>query len=116
MMIAILKGKIYGARVTATEVDYEGSIEIDRTLMDAAGILTHEKVLVADMENGNRFETYVIEGEGDSGVIGANGAAARLTEKGNRVIIMAFAHVDEEEARTIKPRVVRVDEKNTPLD
>ncbi len=116
MLLELLKGKIYGAQVTATEVDYEGSITIDRALMDAAGILAHEKVLVADMENGNRFETYVIEGERDSGVIGANGAAARLTSVGNRVIVMAFAYVDEKDAPVQKPTVVRVDDKNAPLD
>ncbi|MFH1721026.1 MAG: aspartate 1-decarboxylase [Candidatus Altiarchaeota archaeon] len=112
MMKQMLNSKIHGAVVTARHVEYDGSITIDRELMDAAGLLVYEKVLVADMENANRFETYVIEGEPGGGAIEVNGAAAHLSKVGNRLIILSFALVDESGADSIKPVIIRVDEKN----
>jgi aspartate 1-decarboxylase len=113
MQRTFLRSKIHGARVTQADVNYVGSITIDRNLLDAVDLWPHEKVLVVDVENGERFETYVFEGEPGSGVIGVNGAAARLVQVGDRLLIMAFASMTEEEARRHKPRVVFVGEGNT---
>lgn len=115
MLIEMLKGKIHRARVTQAELNYVGSITIDRTLMDAAGILEYEKVQIADVDNGERLETYVIAGEAGSGVICLNGAAARCVSTGDKVIIMAYAQVTPEEAQSFKPKVVFVDEANRPV-
>ena len=115
MLIEMLKGKIHRARVTQAELNYVGSVTIDRTLMDAAGILEYEKVQIADVDNGERLETYVIAGEAGSGVICLNGAAARCVSTGDKVIIMAYAQVTPEEARSFKPKVVFVDDANRPV-
>ncbi|HAF66076.1 aspartate 1-decarboxylase [Duodenibacillus massiliensis] len=115
MLIEMLKGKIHRARVTQAELNYVGSVTIDRTLMDAAGILEYEKVQIADVDNGERLETYVIAGEAGSGVICLNGAAARCVSTGDKVIIMAYAQVTPEEAQSFKPKVVFVDEANRPV-
>ena len=115
MLLNILKGKIHRVRVTQTELEYEGSITIDETLAKKAGILLHEKVLVADMRNGERFETYVIFGAKNSGTICINGAAAHLCEIGDEVIIMAFAVMDEKKAKKHLPSIVKVNKKNKPL-
>lgn len=115
MLIEMLKGKIHRARVTQAELNYVGSVTIDRTLMDAAGILEYEKVQIADVDNGERFETYVIAGEAGSGVICLNGAAARCVSTGDKVIIMAYAQVTPEEAQSFKPKVVFVDDANRPV-
>ncbi|MCM1494830.1 MAG: aspartate 1-decarboxylase [Bacteroides sp.] len=112
MMITMLKSKIHRAVVVQAELNYVGSITIDSSLMEAAGILEYEKVQIADVENGNRFETYVIAGEPDSGMICLNGAAARQVQVGDHVIIMAYAEMTPEEAKEQKPQVVFVDEKN----
>lgn len=112
MVLNMLKGKIHRATVTQAEVDYIGSITIDQQLMDAAGILEYEKVQVADVETGSRLETYVISGEPGSGVICLNGAAAHLVTPGDKVIIMCYAQMDQDEARGFKPHVVFVDENN----
>ena len=112
MDLTMLKGKIHRATVTAAEVDYVGSITIDRDLMDAAGILEYEKVAVADVINGSRLETYTIAGERGSGTICLNGAAARLVKTGDKVIIMAYAQMSQEEAKAFRPKVVFVDGKN----
>ena len=112
MMLNMLKGKIHRATVVQAEVDYVGSITIDEDLMDAAGILEYEKVQVADVNNGSRLETYVIAGERGSGMICLNGAAARLVSVGDKVIIMCYAQMDQDEARGFKPHVVFVDENN----
>lgn len=112
MVLNMLKGKIHRATVTQAEVDYIGSITIDQDLMDAAGILEYEKVQVADVERGTRLETYVISGEPGSGVICLNGAAAHLVTPGDKVIIMCYAQMDQDEARGFKPHVVFVDENN----
>ena len=112
MMLNMLKGKIHRATVVQAEVDYVGSITIDEDLMDAAGILEYEKVQVADVNNGSRFETYTIAGQRGSGMICLNGAAARCVSTGDRVILMAYADVTPEEAKTHKPKVVFVDDNN----
>lgn len=115
MLIEMLKGKIHRARVTQAELNYVGSVTIDRTLMEAAGILEYEKVQIADVDNGERLETYVIAGEAGSGVICLNGAAARCVSTGDKVIIMAYAQVTPEEAQSFKPKVVFVDDANRPV-
>ena len=115
MLIEMLKGKIHRARVTQAELNYVGSVTIDRTLMDAAGILEYEKVQIADVDNGERLETYVIAGDAGSAVICLNGAAARCVSTGDKVIIMAYAQVTPEEAQSFKPKVVFVDEANRPV-
>lgn len=112
MQVQMLKGKIHRATVTQAELDYVGSITIDRDLMDEAGILEYEKVLVADVETGGRLETYVIAGDRGSGVICLNGAAAHIANVGDKVIIMAFAMMTPEEASVARPLVVFVDEEN----
>ena len=112
MLLKVLRAKIHRATITEASVDYVGSITIDRDLMDAAGIGEHESVLVADLSNGQRFDTYVMEGPRGSGTICINGAAANLVTVGDLVIIMAFGYVDEAEAPRVKPRIVLVDEAN----
>lgn len=112
MMITMLKSKIHRAVVVQAELNYVGSITIDSSLMEAAGILEYEKVQIADVENGNRFETYVIAGEPGSGMICLNGAAARQVQVGDHVIIMAYAEMTPEEVKEQKPQVVFVDEDN----
>ncbi|AJG99469.1 L-aspartate 1-decarboxylase [Clostridium beijerinckii] len=113
MILTILKGKIHRATVTQAELNYVGSITIDKTLMEAAGILENEKVQIVDINNGARLETYVIPGKRDSGVICLNGAAARLVQPGDKVIIIAYAQMNEDEARKYKPSVVFMNDDNT---
>ncbi|QEK10985.1 aspartate 1-decarboxylase [Crassaminicella thermophila] len=112
MMLNMFKGKIHRATVTEANLNYVGSITIDKALMDAAGILPGERVQIVNNNNGARLETYVIEGERDSGIICLNGAAARLVQPGDTVIIIAYCWIDEKEVRSFKPRVVFVDENN----
>lgn len=112
MLLNLLKAKIHRATVTDANVAYEGSLTVDRELLDASGICVHEQVHVVDVDNGERFVTYVIEGEPGSGVMCVNGAAARLVSPGDRVIVIAYCHVTAEEASTHRPQVVLVDEKN----
>ena len=112
MTLTILKSKIHRAVVTQADLDYVGSVTIDATLMALSGIVEYEKVLIADLTNGNRLETYVIAGEAGSGVICMNGAAARCVEVGDKVIIMAFAGMSPEEAAKHSPKVVFVDDRN----
>ncbi len=112
MLLTVLKGKIHRAVVTQAELDYVGSITIDEQLMEAAGIQEYERVQVVDVENGRRLETYAITGDRDSGVVCLNGAAARLVQPGDRVIIMAYALMLPEEARASRPKVVFVDARN----
>lgn len=114
MYMNMLKGKIHRAIVTQAELNYVGSITIDEELLEAAGILEYERVLVVDVDNGSRFETYTISGEPGSGIICLNGACARQVSLGDKVIIMAFAQMTGEEAESFKPAVVFVDEKNKP--
>ncbi len=112
MTLEMLKGKIHRATVTQAALDYVGSITIDEELMQASGIREYEKVHIADVDNGSRFETYVIAGEQGSGVICLNGAAARCVSTGDKIIIMSYASMTPEEAENHKPQVVFVDEKN----
>lgn len=112
MFLNMLKGKIHRATVVQAEIDYVGSITIDEELMEAAGILEYERVQVVDVDNGNRLETYVIAGERGSGMICLNGAAARLVNVGDKVIIMCYAQMTSEEFKENPPRVVFVDENN----
>lgn len=112
MLLKVLRSKIHRATITEAVVDYVGSITIDRRLLSACGMLPGECVLVADLTNAARFETYVVAGPPGSGTICINGAAARLVNVGDLAIIMAFAYVTPEEARDLKPQVVLVDEKN----
>ncbi len=112
MLLKVLRAKIHRAAITQAEVDYVGSITIDSDLLDATGIIPGECVLVADLTDGARFETYVLRGEPGSGTICINGAAARLVDVGDKVIVMAYAYVDPEEASRIEPQVALVDEKN----
>lgn len=112
MMITMLKSKIHRATVTEADLNYAGSLTLDPILIEAAGMLLHEKVLVVNINTGDRFETYIIEGERGSGVCCLNGAAARLGQKGDLVIAMTFAMMDEEKARVFLPKTVYVDEKN----
>jgi aspartate 1-decarboxylase len=112
-MIEVLKSKIHRATVTQTNLDYEGSITIDRELMDAAGLRLWEAVEVYNLASGSRFKTYVIEGRPGSGEICINGAAARLADRGDLVIIAAYRFVPEGQP-VPEPRIVLVDEKNRP--
>ena len=108
----MMRAKVHRATVTQADVDYEGSISIDRTLMDATDLLPNEAVCVWNVTNGDRFETYVVEGERDSGCICVNGAAAHLVSPGDLVIIAAFTWLEDAAARRHEPKVVFVDEQN----
>lgn len=115
-MRTMLKSKIHRARVTQCNVDYEGSITIDKDLMEAADMLTYEQVDILNINNSARFHTYVIEGERGSGEICLNGAAARLVAKGDIVIILSYHTVTEDEAATATPRLVYVNSENQIVD
>ncbi len=112
MLTRVLKAKIHRATVTQTAPDYHGSVTIDRDLLRASGLRPNEMVLVADCENGNRFETYIIPGAAGSGVIGINGAAALLTAVGHKVIILAFGLAADAELHTHRARIVIADDQN----
>lgn len=108
----MLKAKIHRATVTQAELDYVGSITVDMDLLEQAGIMEYEKVQIVDVNNGSRFETYTIAGERGSGVMCLNGAAARMVQTGDKIILMAYAQVTPEEASELRPTVLFVDEKN----
>ncbi len=112
MQITMLKSKIHRATVTQAELNYVGSITIDSKLMEASGLFEYEKVQIADVDNGERLETYVIAGEAGSGIICLNGAAARCVSTGDRVIIMSYAQMTPEEIKDNPPKVVFVDMDN----
>jgi len=112
----MLKAKIHRASVTMCNLNYEGSISIDENLIIAAGLNEYEKVLVVDLNNGARFETYIIKAEKGSCEIGLNGAAARLVEIDDKIIIIAFALYNEEELKSHKPKIIFVDEKNNIIN
>lgn len=112
MFVHIFKAKIHRATVTEANLNYVGSITIDENLLDASGILPNEKVQVVNINNGERFETYVIKGERGSGAICLNGPAARKVAVGDKVIIITYALMDTEMAKTYQPKVVFVDENN----
>ena len=115
MQLTLLKGKIHRATVTQCDLNYEGSISVDAALLERSGILPHEQVDVLNINNGERFTTYAIPAPAGSGTIGVNGAAARLAQKGDLVIIVAYARMEEAEAKSFSPRVLLVDGKNRPL-
>jgi aspartate 1-decarboxylase len=112
MLVKILKSKLHRATVTDAKLHYVGSIYIDSVLMEAAGILPYESVLIADINNGNRLETYAVPAEANSGKIVILGAAAQLVKTGDLIIIFSFAFCSPEEAKELKPRVVILDENN----
>lgn len=112
MLVNMLKGKIHRARVIQAELDYVGSITVDEDLLEASGIYEYEKVQIVDISNGNRFETYTIAGERGSGLICLNGAAARQVQVNDKIIIMAYAVMDENEIKSNPPKVVFVDDNN----
>ncbi len=115
MLLTLLKGKIHRATVTQCDLHYEGSISVDAALLERSGILPHEQVDVLNINNGERFTTYAIPAPAGSGAIGINGAAARLAQKGDLVIIIAYARMQEAEAKSFSPRILLVDGKNRPL-
>jgi aspartate 1-decarboxylase len=110
----MLKSKIHRARITGVHLDYEGSVAIDHELLAEADILPHEQVHILNVNNGQRFTTYAIEGE--KGQVSLNGAATRLAQKGDIIIILTYCQMQDEEARSHRPRVVYVDEKNRIKD
>jgi aspartate 1-decarboxylase len=112
MLLTMLKGKLHNCTVTGVNIDYQGSVAIDRDLMDAAGILPNEQVHIWDITNGARFITYAIEADRGSKTICVQGAAARQVQKGDRVIIGAFCHLSEDEAKNFKPKTVVLNENN----
>jgi len=114
MQLTLLKGKVHRAMVTQCDLHYEGSISVDASLLERAGILAHEQVDVLNINNGERFTTYAIPAPAGSGTIGVNGAAARLAQKGDLVIIVAYARMEEADAKSFQPRVVLVDAANRP--
>ena len=114
MQLTLLKGKIHRATITQCDLNYEGSISVDSALMERAGILPHEQVDVLNINNGERFTTYAIPAAAGAGTIGVNGAAARLAQKGDLVIIVAYARMEEAEAKSFQPRVLLVDANNKP--
>ena len=116
MLLTLLKAKLHRATVTEANLNYTGSITIDKDIIDQAGIFIHEKVQIVNNNNGARFETYVIEGKSGSGVLCLNGAAARLAQPGDKVIIMAYAQMTPEEAQTHKPVVLLLGDNNQILE
>jgi aspartate 1-decarboxylase len=115
MFVTVLKSKIHRATITEANLNYIGSITIDENLMEAARIIANEKVTVVNINNGSRFDTYVIAGERGSGDICINGAAARLVQPGDLIIIMAYAMMDLKEAETFKPAIVFPDTKTNQV-
>ena len=116
MLIQRLKSKIHRGTITQARLNYVGSITIDEDLMDAADLQEGERVQIANNNNGARMETYVIKGERESGIICLNGASARLFHPGDISIIMAYVYMDIEESKTVKPKVVLVDENNKQIE
>lgn len=112
MLVTLMKSKLHRAKVTQADLDYEGSIAIDMDLLDAAGIFPHEQVDVLNITNGARFTTYAIEAPRGSKVIGVNGAAARLVQKNDKVIVVTYGQLPQEEARQWSPNVVLLDDHN----
>lgn len=112
MKIKLLRAKIHNAVITESRIEYEGSLEVDKDLLDMVEMLPYEKVLVANVENGNRFETYLIEGERGSKKFGLNGAAARLGSEGERIIVFAFGEMEKQEAEKFEPKIIVLDERN----
>lgn len=116
MLMTLCRAKIHRATITKADLNYEGSITIDRDLIEAAGLMPYEKVQVLNISTGARIETYVIEGAAGSGTIMLNGAAARLGAKGDKVIIIAYGHFTPDEARYFKPAIIYVDDNNKIIE
>lgn len=116
MFLTMMKGKLHRATVTEANLNYVGSITIDEDLMDLVGMLANEKVQIVDNDNGARLETYIIPGPRGSGVICLNGAAARLVHPGDKVIIIAYAIMSEEEAKSHQPKIAILDKDNKPVN
>ena len=112
MLLTMMKAKLHRATVTQADLEYEGSIAIDSDLLEASGILPHEQVDVLNISTGHRFTTYAIEAPRGSRTIGVNGAAARLVQKGDKVIIVTYCQIEAEQARNYAPTVVMLDERN----
>lgn len=112
MVLTMLKSKVHRATITEANLEYKGSLTLDRDLMDAAGMLEYEQIHVLNINTGDRFTTYLISGERGSGVVCLNGAAARLGQPGNLIIALTYAQMDEKEAAAYHPVVVHVDAKN----
>lgn len=112
MKVCVLKSKLHNAVITETKLNYEGSITIDMEIVRKAKMFPYEKVLIADITNGSRFETYIIPGKEGSKVVCINGAAARLVQEGDRIIVMAFTWIDESETEKFKPVVLKLDQNN----
>jgi aspartate 1-decarboxylase len=112
MLLTMMKAKLHRATVTQADLDYEGSISIDRDLLDASGILPHEQVDVLNVTTGARFTTYAIEAPRGSRTVGVNGAAARLVQKGDKVIVVTYCQMESELARNYAPTVVLLDDRN----
>ena len=115
MIIEVLKSKIHRARVTEANINYVGSITIDEDLMDAANLIAGERVHIVDIDNGERLDTYIIKGKRGSGAIGLNGAAARKVLPGDKIIIMSYAHMDFDEAKTFTPAIIFPDTETNKL-
>jgi len=116
MLRIVLGAKIHRATITGCDIEYGGSLEVDEDLLDTVDMVADEKVDIYNITNGARFSTYLIAGERGSRDVGVNGAAARLCETGDKVIIATYRMIDESEVRTFKPRMVRLDEKNNPIE
>ena len=112
MLLTMMKAKLHRGTVTQADLEYEGSIAIDKDLLEEAGILPHEQVDVLNITNGDRFTTYAIEAPRGSRVVGVNGAAARLVQKGDKVIVVTYCQIEAEQARNYNPTVVLLDEGN----
>ncbi len=112
MLKSMLNAKIHQATVTEANILYEGSLTVDEALLDATGIIPYEQVRVSNLNNGERFETYIIPGKRDSGVICLNGAAARKGIKGDRIIIFSYGYYTEDEIKDFSPKIIRLDENN----
>jgi aspartate 1-decarboxylase len=115
MLRLMHKSKLHGLTIRQAELHYTGSITLDEDLMEAAALVENEMVMIANMNNGARFETYVIKGERGSGMVALNGAAARLGLVGDKIIVISTAYFSEAEVASHRPKVVKVDEKNRPL-
>ncbi len=115
MQITVLKSKIHRATVTGADLNYEGSISIDKNLLTIANIMIYEKVQVVNLNNGSRFETYVIEGKASSGEVMLNGPAARLGQAGDLIIILSYSQISPDEAAGFEPNIVMLDSKNRPV-
>ncbi len=109
MLRTMLLSKIHRAVITETDLEYVGSITIDEDILTATGMVEFEKVAVFDIDNGNRFETYILKGEAGSGIFGVNGAAARMVHRGDRIIVVNYGHLDDQELKVHKPKIVVIE-------